>query len=186
MLRALVSFFSLWFLLVSTDTRAQAIIVLEANSLKPTPAQRAIEVTEAIVWIRKARSWLGSDVEEGLLPGTYGVQLQSSTGVFFFGPDAAVYSSISGKPYVVFRGGVWFPTSPVERPRFFAVEDGAPRRGPTLAEAIKGTSTNSEYIPPGLALLSYWLVEANRGNVVLMQEVTDDAVASKLRAVFGQ
>jgi len=186
MLRTLSSLVTAWLFVLSPAAWAQTIIVVEAKSLQPVPVQRVVEVAEPLVWVKKAESWLQSNIEQGLLPGTYGVQLQNSTGVFFFGPDPAVYIVNPGKPYIVFRGGVWFPASPTGRPRFFAVEEGAPRRGPSLAEAIKAVPAAPPYAPLGLSLLDLWLVEANRGNVVLMQEVPDDAVASKLRTVFGR
>lgn len=162
---------------------AQSVSVIEASKLQAAPTHRTVELSEKIVWVRKAASWMQRDVEQGLLPGKYDFQLQDPSGVYHLGPELAVYM-VDRSSVIVARGGVWIPASPSARPRFFVIEEGNPRRGKTLAEALSSTPPGATVFPLAIALVEAWAVAANRGNLVMLQEIQDDAVASRLRTVF--
>lgn len=168
-----------------THVFAQAPVqVVEAAKLQTVAAPVSIDLAEQISWVRKAESWTQRDVEQGLLPGKYEFQLKDANGVYHFGTGLAVYM-VERNSVAVFRGGVFVPNAPTASPRVFAVEEGNPRRGKTLAEALSSQPPGPTILPLGIALIEAWSVESNRGNLVLFHEMRDDAVASKVRALFN-
>jgi len=172
-------------LVLHANVSAQAPVqIVEAARLQTAPVQVVVDLTEQITWVRKSESWMQRDVEQGLLPGKYGLQLKDANGVYHLGPELAVYM-VDRNSVAVFRGGVFIPTSPTTPPRLFAVEEGSPRRGKTLAEAMSPQPPGATFLPLGIALIDAWAVEANRGNLVLFQEIRDDVVASRLRTIFN-
>lgn len=172
-------------LALHTNVFAQAPVkVVEAARLQAAPVQVVVDLTEQITWVRKSESWMQRDVEQGLLPGKYGLQLRDADGVYHLGPELAVYM-VERSSVAVFRGGVFIPTSQAASPRLFAVEEGNPRRGKTLAEAIGSQPPGGTILPLGIALIEAWAVASNRGNLVLLQEIQDDVVAAKLRTIFN-
>lgn len=170
--------------LPATYAIAQKIYIVDAKTLKTASPLRAIELTEAIAWQRKAQTALGSDTEAGLLPGTYDLQLLDSSGTYFLGPPSATYMRIGKGAYMVARGGVWIPAKTGARPRFFSVEEGNPRRGATLAEAIRAEPPGATRWPLVFSLIEEWGVESNRGNLVMHEEIDNEELAAKLRQAF--
>lgn len=163
-------------------TLAQNIKGVEFKTLTPATKQATIELFEQISWLQKSTSWLGRDIEYTLLSGSYNVQMLDETGIYFLGPKDAVYIKNSDG-YIAFKGGVWIPFNKDVSARFFAIEEGSPKRGNTLDAAINSN-------PPGLApwntpwLLDYLLTKFNFGNFVLLQEIQNDEINSKLRSIF--
>jgi hypothetical protein len=171
-------------LALHTPVFAQASVkVVEAARLQAAPVQAVVDLTEQISWVRKSESWMQRDVEQGLLPGKYGLQLRDADGVYHLGPELAVYV-VERNSVAVFRGGVFIPISQAASPRLFAVEEGNPRRGKTLAEAMNSQPPGGTIFPLGIALIETWAIASNRGNLVLLQEIQDDVVAAKVRAIF--
>jgi hypothetical protein len=172
-------------LALHTNASAQASVqIVEASRLQTAPVQVVIDLTEQITWVRRSESWRQRDLEQGLLPGKYGLQLKDANGVYHIGQELAVYL-VDRNSVAVFRGGVFIPNSPTMPPRLFAVEEGSPRRGKTLAEAISSQPPGATFLPLGIALIDAWAVEANRGNLVLFQEIRDEVVAARLRTIFN-
>jgi hypothetical protein len=98
-------------LALHTNIFAQAPVkVVEAARLQAAPVQVVVDLTEQITWVRKSESWMQRDVEQGLLPGKYGLQLRDADGVYHLGPELAVYM-VERSSVAVFRGGVFIPTS---------------------------------------------------------------------------
>lgn len=171
--------------LPATYAIAQKIYIVDAKTLKTATSPRAIEMSETIAWERKAPTALASDTEVGLLPGTYDLQLVDTSGTYFLGPVSAMYMRIGKGAYMVSRGGVWIPAKNGARPRFFGVEEGNPRRGATLADAIRAEPPGATQWPLVFSLIEEWGVASNRGNLVMHPEIDNEEVLAKLRQVFG-